>query len=66
VITAEISRDDTLALQTLDERAWRAGLSQIVPLWLDGAPFALTYSAATGVAELRTVDPLEDPAALVK
>jgi hypothetical protein len=60
VATAWLTLNGGLAFSGHESTPWREDLSQILPLWDASAPHALTYSAATGVAELRTVLPLEE------
>ena len=49
-----------------DEYAlWRRDLTAIVPVGADGESWAIAYDAATGIADVRELDPL-DPAIVVK
>ena len=58
--------DEELSFQSLETSAWREGISHVVPMRLGSDPYAVTYSEDTGVAELRSVVPLEEPAAVVE
>jgi hypothetical protein len=60
-MTGTLSVSDDLSLLYLESSAWREGISHVVPMRLGSKPYAMTYSEDTGVAELRTVSPLEDP-----
>jgi hypothetical protein len=66
VLTGTLSVADGLVFVDRESAAWREGISHVVPLRLGSEPYALTYSEDTGVAELRTVTPLEEPPALVE
>jgi hypothetical protein len=48
-----------------DSDLWRRDLSSIVPVIANGVPWALAFDATTGVADLRSLDPLE-PTLVVK
>jgi len=65
-----IYRADTGAVETYlsgtasdiprtDSTLWRRDLSSIVPVNGDGTPWAVAYDAATGVTDVRCLDPLE-------
>lgn len=66
VKTAWVSLTDELVVEYFDFSVWRTNLSQIHPLGSASSTHVVTYSAATGVAELRTVLPLESTSAAVK
>jgi hypothetical protein len=57
---------DSAGELVVDEQAlWRRDLTAIVPVGADGESWAVAYDAATGIADVRELDPL-DPVIVVK
>lgn len=50
---------EQLEVELEESKSWRIDLTQILPVWQGGVPHVVTYSADTGVAEVRDVLPLE-------
>lgn len=47
------------SLTPADASLWRRDMTDMVPIFIDGQPWALTYAKSTGILDLVSLEPLE-------
>jgi hypothetical protein len=66
VMTVELPFDETMHFEAAQSAVWRGGITNILPVHIQGGAYALTHSVETGAAALMQLVPLESTSIVVK